>query len=96
MEITLDYSKAERQAECLEQCASDLLRHSREVGSIIADVRNVWQGDTANAYVRKLAALEDELRVNAERCGRDAIDFRAKIKAIKLADEEAKAAIESD
>jgi len=95
MEISLDYSKAERQAQCLEQCAGDMLRQSREVGNIIAEVRRVWQGETANAYVRKLQILETELRENANKCSKDAIDFRAKIATIKKADEEASKIIAS-
>jgi len=96
MEISLDYTKAENQAQCLEQCASDMLRQSREVGNIIADVRRVWHGDTAGAYIKKLQMLETELRENANKCSNDAIDFRAKIDAVKRADEEVKRAIESD
>ena len=95
MEITLDYVKAEYQAECLEQCAGDLLRQSRDVNVIISDVRRAWQGDTADVYIKKLIALEDELRANADKCSKDAADFRARIKAFKKADEDAKAVIES-
>ena len=93
MEISIDYAKAEQQAQSLEQCANDMLQQSRELGSIIASVRQSWQGDTANAYIRKLEVLENDLRANADRCSRDAVDFRARINAIKKADEEAKAAI---
>jgi len=96
MEISLDYSKAKRQADNLEQCANDMLRQSREVGSIIADIRGVWQGETAGAYIKKLQALETELRENANKCSKDAIAFRAKISALKKADEEARKVIESD
>jgi uncharacterized protein YukE len=95
MELSLDYNKAQRQAQSLEQCAEDMLRQSREVGSIIADIRRVWQGETANAYIRKLQTLETELRENANKCSKDAIDFRSKIRAVRTADEEAQRAMES-
>ena len=93
MEISLDYTKAERQAQTLEQCASDLLQQSRDVSNIISEIRVVWQGETATAYIRKLEALENELRANANKCNKDAIDFRAKIAAVKKADEDTKAVI---
>jgi len=95
MEISLDYEKAERQVQCLEQSANDMLRQSREIGNIIADIRKAWQGDTAGEYIRKLHVLEAELRGNANKCSKDAIDFRAKIDAIKKADEETKRIIEA-
>ena len=93
MTINLDYAKAERQASTLEQCAGEMLQQSKAVGTIISEVRHAWQGDTANAYLRKLEALRDELRLNSERCNEDAIDFRARIRAIKKADEDAQRAI---
>ena len=95
MEISIDYAKAERQAQSLEQCASDLLQQSGELSSIISVVRRSWQGNTANAYIRKLEVLESELRSNADRCSKDAVEFRARINAIRKADEEAKAAMDN-
>lgn len=94
MDISIDYTKAERQAQSLEQCASDLLQQSGELSSIISTVRRSWQGETASAYIRKLEILENELRANADRCSNDAADFRARINAIRRADEEARAAME--
>jgi len=89
MEITLDYAKAERQAGTLEQCANDMMMQSTEVSNIIAEVRSAWQGDTANTYIRKLEVLENELKINADKCSRDAADFRARVNSIKRADEAA-------
>jgi len=94
MDISIDYTKAERQAQALEQCASDLQQQSGELNSIISAVRRSWQGDTAIAYIRKLEVLESELRASADRCSNDAVEFRARIETIKRADEEARAAME--
>ena len=96
MKISLDYTKAERQAQSLERCASDMLRQSREVGFIINELRGVWQGDTANAYIRKLQVLEHELRENGNRCSTDASNFRAKITKVRSTDEKALRAIENN
>ena len=94
MQISLDYAKANRQANSLEQCADDMMQQSREVANIIADIRRVWKGDTSNAYIRKLEVLEKELSANSAKCRSDAAEFKARIQAIKKADEDVKKVIE--
>ncbi|MCL2820289.1 MAG: hypothetical protein FWD38_05600 [Oscillospiraceae bacterium] len=94
MEISLDYSKAERQADTLEQCGNDMLQQSNDISNLITEIRRAWQGDTSEIYIKKLEALGNDLKQSSDKCKQDAKDFRARINSIRKADEEARAFIE--
>jgi uncharacterized protein YukE len=93
MELSIDFVRAEKQARTLEQCTDELQRQSREIGEIISEVRRTWQGETANAYIRKLEAFERTLISSTKRCNEVAADFRTKIGALRKAEAKIKAAM---
>jgi uncharacterized protein YukE len=93
--LTVDFGKAYRKAEDMSQCADDILKQSNKLKEIIIDIRSNWQGDTANAYIKKLEALEEVLSENAAKCREDAAAFRSRINEVREAEEIAKSALES-
>jgi len=91
--ISVDFNKAYRQASEMSRCADELLTQCNKLGDVIAGVRHNWQGETANAYIRKLEAFENELKENAQQCKKDAAAFRARVDVIKAAEEMAESVI---
>jgi len=87
--ISVDFNKAYHQASGMSQCADELLQQSNRLSDVIVEIRRNWQGETANAFIKKLEAFADNLKENAQQCRRDANAFRARVDDIKEAEEEA-------
>jgi hypothetical protein len=62
---------------------------SDRLGRLAAELRAVWLGETAGAYLGKLKAFGERLRADAKLCREAAADFHAKIAEIQAAEAEA-------
>ena len=91
--MSINFQLAERQARQYMQCADDLQAQHNKLESIIAEIRNVWRGNTSEAYIRKLEALRSTLGEDAARLRDDATAFRRAIEEIRRRDEAAAAAM---
>lgn len=95
--IDINFEKANRQAANWSLCAEGIDVQSKKLISIGEDLRDTWPGGpTAVNYVKKLNELAEKLKADAERCSNDVAAFRARIYAIKAAEEEAKRAIDAN
>lgn len=66
--IEITYNDAMRQASALDQYADEMLRvANNQVGNIKSDISVAWQGDSANAYLRKLDTAAGNIRQTAAR-----------------------------
>jgi|GEM_PF-2659625 len=91
--ISIDFSRAYRQADSMAQCAEEMLQQHKKMAGVIEEIRGAWQGETASSYIKKIEGFSSQLKANSEKCRKDAAAFRARIDAIKEAEEEAAAAI---
>ena len=80
-----DYSIAERQVETLSRIAGELPGKSSQLDMIISNLRSVWIGETSDAYLSKLEALNQALRAEAGACQEAANYFYARIIEMKAA-----------
>ena len=96
--IDINFEKANRQAANWSLCAEGIEEQSRKLNSIGNDLCDTWpNGTTALNYVtNKLYEFADKLKADAERCRNDAAAFRARIHAVKAAEEEAKRTMDTD
>jgi uncharacterized protein YukE len=95
MTLSIDFALAYRQAHSMAQCADEMQQQFGRLNSIITEVRAAWKGPNASAYIKKLEAFGTKLQANAKKCREDAAAFRARIDAIKAAEERAAAAAAS-
>ena len=85
--LEIDFDKAYAQVGKMEQCADGMLEQHNKLVSLIAEVRGAWQGESANAYIKKMEALAEKIKSDAEKCRANAKSFRLKIGTIKKAEE---------
>jgi len=96
MTFSIDFNKAYRQADALAQSAEQLRQESNRISEIANETQRNWIGETAEAFFAKLQILESELREGASRAKQDAAAFRARIDAIREAEEMAMAAMKGE
>ena len=85
--LEIDFNKAYSQAEKMAQCADGMLEQHNKLVSLIAEARGAWQGESANAYIKKLEALAEKIKSDAAKCRANAVAFNKKIGVIKKAEE---------
>lgn len=81
--IEMDFQRANRQADSLEELASELgkLAGSQFEGSLNELAAN-WKGDNANAFLQKGARLEENMKQTAKSIKNTAIQLRRTAKLI--------------
>ena len=94
--LSIDFEKAYRQARTLAGSGEEMLQLAGRLNDIASEVRRSWRGETAAAYLRKIESFDKVLRAGAGKCRDDAAAFRAKIDAIKAAEEAARLAMEEE
>ena len=87
--LSLDFDLSYRQAESIKQYADEMLRLQNRLTAAITEVRAAWGGETASAYIKKLEAVRERLQISTKQCYSGADSFRARIDAIKEAEEKA-------
>ena len=92
--ISIDFKKAQHQAESMRHCAEAMVYQCKKLHHVITEMRNVWKGKSADAYIKKLEAFCTKLEEDAKKCLKGAEAFQAKINRIKEAEDTASRAIE--
>ena len=87
--LSVNFDKASMQAATLAQTAKGMRTLSDQLGEIIAELRIIWLGETADAYRRELEGLSGKLKLDATRCGADAEAFCARITDLQRIEDEA-------
>jgi len=94
--LSIDFDLAYRQAENIGLCADEMLQQYNRLLTIIAEVRAAWSGKTASMYIKKLETVGERLQNSIRQCYDGAKDFRARIDAVKEAEENASNIIEEN
>ena len=59
--IYLDYQKAMRQADRLEEAAKKIRNEKSSLHSCRGSISSAWKGDNASAFIRKVSVVENDL-----------------------------------
>lgn len=59
--VALDYNKAQTQANNLESIASQIQNNASKLEGCKTNIASAWKGDNANAYLRKLETVINNL-----------------------------------
>jgi len=59
--IYLDYQKAIKQAERLEQAAKELSKEVAKMDDCYSSIQAAWKSDSASAYLAKVRKVREEL-----------------------------------
>ena len=68
--IQVNFQNARSQAKTLSECAEEISKLEKEMGTVITDLRSGWQGDAANTYLGKCEQMKDKLGKSASEISR--------------------------
>ena len=93
--IYLDYQKAMRQADKLDEAARIIKSEKSSLHDCNGSISSAWKGENATTFIRKVAVVENDLE-SIEKSVRNAADvirriaketYQAEQKALRLAKE---------
>ena len=87
--ISIDLRKASRQSAALARAAEMMHEQAGCVSDVASELRGLWAGEAADAYICKLRGFGAQLREDAQKCRESAAAFRSKIARIEAAEAEA-------
>jgi len=87
--VSIDYSKAALQARALRQTADGMRSLGSRTHRLTTEIRAAWQGNTAEAYLRKLEAYANRMQNEAARCMKTAEALRSRLEELWALDSEA-------
>lgn len=61
--IMIDYQKAIKQAETLENIAKSIMTYGRKVTTCKDSISSVWKGESPTQYLVKLGIVSDNLEI---------------------------------
>ena len=91
--INLTFTNAKRQADRLNECASQLQKVQRQLDSLSGNLQREWSGDAANAFLAKCNALREKIngtssdinQISATIRGAANAFYSAEMKALEIA-----------
>ena len=91
--INITFNNAKRQADRLNECASQLQKVQRQLDSLSGNLQREWSGDAANAFLAKCNALREKIngtssdinQISATIRGAANAFYSAEMKALEIA-----------
>ena len=82
--INITFNNAKRQADRLNECASQLQKIQRQIDSLSGNLQRDWSGDAANAFLAKCNASDINQISSTIRSAAN-VFYAAEMKALEIA-----------